>query len=75
MCVVASGAGRGVRGTAEDEEGAAVFMTDQDEDDDHVKLLNPVKVHTLQPCCIWLLPVDNNTVHFPAMCIALYCCV
>ena len=35
--------GRGARDAIEEEDGA-VFMTDQDDDDEHVKLLNPVKV-------------------------------
>lgn len=38
--------GRGAR-DAIDEEDGAVFMTDQDDDDEHVKLLNPVKVGIL----------------------------
>ncbi|KAL3151997.1 hypothetical protein ABBQ32_001118 [Trebouxia sp. C0010 RCD-2024] len=35
--------GRGARDAIEEEDGA-VFMTEQDDDDEHVKLLNPVKV-------------------------------
>lgn len=43
----ANAVGRGARGAVEEEDGA-VFMTDQDDDDDeHVKLLNPVKVGIL----------------------------
>ena len=38
--------GRGARDATEEEDGA-VFMTDQDDDDEHVKLLNPVKVGIL----------------------------
>lgn len=38
--------GRGARDAVEEEDGA-VFMIDQDDDDEHVKLLNPVKVGTL----------------------------
>lgn len=29
-------------------------MTDQDDDDEHVKLLNPVKVGTYCMSCCWL---------------------
>ena len=35
--------GRGARDAVEEEDGA-VFMTDEGDDDEHVKLLNPVKV-------------------------------
>lgn len=38
--------GRGARNAVEEDDGA-VFMTDQDDDDEHVKLLNPVKVGAL----------------------------
>lgn len=38
--------GRGARDATEEEDGA-VFLTDQDDDDEHVKLLNPVKVGIL----------------------------
>lgn len=44
MTVCAFAAGRGNPGAIEEEDGAGVFMADQDDDDDHVKLLNPVKV-------------------------------
>ena len=39
-------AARGAHGATEDDEASTSASTDQDEDDDHVKLLNRVKVHT-----------------------------
>lgn len=44
--------GRGARDAIEEEDGA-VFMTEQDDDDEHVKLLNPVKVQSVVAVAIW----------------------
>lgn len=53
--------GRGARDAIEEEDGA-VFMTEQDDDDEHVKLLNPVKVQAWLPLLAGLTLCDEVTI-------------